>query len=221
MRSFWLEPFLWIHLAGLATVPIWLELCWLGLAVGDPVLPVWLELFLVATVGIAPVLWMQLSRPFNIFSILAVALKPSQLTLNQRRLLSQFKSPANQLVAVLAAGFMLWVLWLIYQAAPLAATVTPLPPEWRFAGLLVAALAFLASNLFLQIPLSVARVLLTNEAAFSATQPCSAEEIPQQFTIPGLQVNQILPPEISETSAISPNSVEPINAGIEAPASSD
>ena len=30
------EPFLWIHLAGLAALPIFLQIAWIGLAVGDP-----------------------------------------------------------------------------------------------------------------------------------------------------------------------------------------
>ena len=199
MRSFWSEPFLWIHLAGLAALPLFLELCWLGLAVGDPLLPVWLEVILVAGIGIAPVLWMQLSRPFNIFSVLALALKPEQLTLEQRRILSLFKKPANQLIAGGAAIFMLWVLWQIYQAAPIATVVAPFPASWRLAGLLLAGLMFLASNLFLQVPLAALEVLFTSEAQFAATEPYPVERITQDFTIPGWQVNQILPLMTTDT----------------------
>ncbi|MBW4576794.1 MAG: low-complexity tail membrane protein [Aphanothece sp. CMT-3BRIN-NPC111] len=193
MRSFWSEPFLWIHLAGLAALPLFLELCWVGLAVGDPLLPVWLELVLVASVGIAPILWMQLIRPFDIFSILALAIKPEQLTPKQRRILSLFNTPANRFVAICAAVFMLWVLWQIYRAAPVAASVAFFPPGWRLAGLLLAGWAFLASNLFLQVPVAVLRVLLTSEAVFAKTEPYPVERIPQDFTMPGWQVNQILP----------------------------
>ena len=71
MRSFGSEPFLWIHLSGVAALPIFLGLCLLGLAVSSPLLPVWLEMFLVAVAGIVPVLWMQRFRPFYIFSILS------------------------------------------------------------------------------------------------------------------------------------------------------
>src|SRR4028119_36884 len=135
MRSFWTEPFLWIHLAGLAAVPLALEFVWLGLAVGDPILPVWLEFLLVAAIGIGPVLWMQLTRPFDIFSILVLAMKPEQLTQEQRRLLSLFRTKTNPVVTISAAVFMLWVLWQIYRVAPLAAAVAPLAPRWRIAGL--------------------------------------------------------------------------------------
>ena len=201
MRSFWSEPFLWIHLAGLAALPLFLELCWLGLAVGDPLLPVWVEVLLVAGVGIAPVLWMQLSRPFYIFSILAVAIEPKQLQPQQQRILSLFKTPLNRLLAGFAAVFMLWVLWQIYKAAPVAAAVAPFPPSWRLAGLLLAALAFLASNLFLQVPVSVLRVLLTGEAEFASLEPLPLERIPQEFTIGGWRVDRILPNVVTTAAA--------------------
>jgi hypothetical protein len=201
MRSFWTEPFLWIHLAGLAAVPLALEFVWLGLAVGDPILPVWLEFLLVAAIGIGPVLWMQLTRPFDIFSILVLAMKPEQLTQEQRRLLSLFRTKTNPVVTISAAVFMLWVLWQIYRVAPLAAAVAPLAPRWRIAGLLGAGLAFLASNLFLQVPLSVVQVLLTSESEFGATEPYPLEKTPQDFTIPGVRVNRILPPMITESAA--------------------
>ena len=36
MRSFRSEPFLWIHLAGIAVAPLGLLVVWLALAIGDP-----------------------------------------------------------------------------------------------------------------------------------------------------------------------------------------
>ncbi|XTZ13067.1 MAG: low-complexity tail membrane protein, partial [cyanobacterium endosymbiont of Rhopalodia inflata] len=47
MNNFRSEPFLWIHLAGIAVVPLSLQLVLLGLAVGDPFPLFWLELFIV------------------------------------------------------------------------------------------------------------------------------------------------------------------------------
>jgi hypothetical protein len=203
MRSFWNEPFLWIHLAGLAAVPLALEVVWWGLAVGDPILPVWLEWSLLAIVGIAPVLWMQLTRPFDIFSILVLALKPEQLTVEQRRLLSLFKTKNNRVLIIAAAALMLLVLWQIYRAAPIAAAVAPFSPSWRIIGLLLAGLAFLGSNLFLQVPLSVLQVLLTSESEFAATEPYAIEKLSQDFTIPGLKVNKILPIALTKTASQS------------------
>ncbi|XZN93465.1 MAG: low-complexity tail membrane protein [Microcoleus sp.] len=193
MRSFWSEPFLWIHLAGLAALPIFLGLCWLGLAVGSPLLPVWLEVFLVGAAGIVPVLWMQWFRPFYIFSILVVAVKPQNLTNAQQRILAGFKSRLNQGLALFLAILLAVILWQLYRFSPLAASVAPFPPQWRLAGLLLAAGAFLASNLFLQVPASVLAVLLTPESELAARQPHVLDKVGLDFTIAGWQVDRILP----------------------------
>jgi len=204
MRSFWSDPYLWIHLAGLAALPIWLELCFLGLAVGDPIFPVWLELAFVAIAGIAPILWMQWQRPFYIFSLLVIALKPEKLTLPQRQLLTRFKSTQNRLLAVIVAVLLAIVLRQLYVLAPIGATAVPFAIESRGLGLLIAAIAFLGSNLFLQVPMSVASVMLTSDAAFVSTEPYSLEKIAQDFTKLGLPVSQLLPEVVFlEDSAIA------------------
>lgn len=195
MRSFWSDPYLWIHLAGIATLPIWLELCLLGLAVGDPLLPVWLEILLVGIAGIAPILWMQWQRPFYIFSLVAVALKPEQLTEDQRRLLTLFKSQRNRILAVIIAGVLLVVLQKLYYAAAIAAAIAPFGNA-RLLGLLLAAIAFLGANLFLQVPVSVASVMLTGEVPFAATPPYAIDQIRPNFSLLGFPVNQILPPVV-------------------------
>ena len=192
MRSFWSEPFLWIHLAGIAALPPSLLVCLLGLAVG-PLLPVGWEMSLVATAGIVPILWMQLVRPFNIFSLLVFAIKPEQLTTRQRQILSLFKKAGNKWLGVVGTVLSLWVLWQVYRIAPMAASITPLPSGWRGAGLLVAAIAFLLTNLFLQVPLSVLAVLVTSDSTFSATEAYPIEKIDQDFTTPGFKVNSIWP----------------------------
>ena len=201
MRSFWSDPFLWIHLSGVATLPIFLGLCLLGLAVGSPQLPVWLEIFLVAVAGIVPVLWMQWFRPFYIFSILVVAVKPQNLNSVQHRLLTRFKTKLNQGIALFVAVLLAVILWQLYRLAPLAASVAPFPPSWRWAGLLLAASAFLASNLFLQVSASVMAVLLTPESELAATKPHVLEKIRQDFTIAPWQVDRLLPALAAETTA--------------------
>lgn len=201
MRSFWSEPYLWVHAAGAAVLPIFLELCLLGFAVGDPILPAGVEVGLVAAIGIAPLLWIQLFRPFYIFSLVVFALKPEKLSVNQRRILSLFKMQESRVLAAVTPVFLVGVLWQLYQIAPVAASVAPFPTTWRVAGLLLAAIAFLGCNLFLQVPVSVARILLLSEAEFAATEPYPADKIRRDFTIPGIQVNQILPPVVPETEA--------------------
>lgn len=197
MRSFWSDPYLWIHLAGFAALPLWLELCWLALAAGNPVLPFWLELCVVAAIGIVPIFWMQWQRPFYIFSLIGVALKPAQLTEDQRRLLTLFKSQRNRYLAIAPAIITFLALRQLYYLAPIAAPVTPFTAETRWLGLLVAAIAFLGVNLFLQVPVSVLSVMLTGESTFAATTPYPLEQIRSDFTSLGIPVNQILPPVIA------------------------
>ncbi|ASC69846.1 hypothetical protein XM38_007760 [Halomicronema hongdechloris C2206] len=192
MQSFRLDPYLWIHLAGLAAVPLWFDVCLLGLAAGDPVLPVWLELGVLAVVGVLPVLWMQWQRPFCIFSLVALALKPDQMSPNQRRLLHLFQDPIGRGVSLLVPLPLLWGLWQLYRLAPLAANSTPFSN--RGVGVLVAAIAFLLVNLFTQVPVRVLRVLLAPATALDGVDPYAPEAIPQDFTLIGLRVNQILPP---------------------------
>ncbi|WP_333320128.1 low-complexity tail membrane protein [Microcoleus sp. D3_18a_C4] len=201
---------MWIHLSGAAALPIFLGVCLLGLAVGSPVLPVWLEMFLVAVAGIVPVLWMQWFRPFYIFSILVVAVKPQNLTSVQHRLLTRFKTKLNQGIALFIAVLLAIILWQLYRLAPLAATVAPFPPSWRVAGLLLAVAAFLASNLFLQVSASVMAVLLTPESEFAATKPHVVEKIRQDFTIAPWQVDRLLPALAAETTAAVAAPVESI-----------
>jgi hypothetical protein len=193
MTNFRSEPFLWIHLAGLAAVPLLLQVTWLGLAVGDPLPFCWLELLLLAVVGIVPALWMQWHRPFDIFSLLAVSLAPPKLTVEQQKMLSLLKTQKQRLSAAIAASVMLAVLWLLYQTAPLAAPAAAFLPQWRILGLLLAAVAFAACNLFVQVPVSVLGLLATPEKKWAETEPYSPEKIPQAFTVPGFQVGRIFP----------------------------
>ena len=203
---------MWIHLSGAATLPIFLGLCLLGLAVGSPLLPVWLEMFLVAVAGIIPVLWMQWFRPFYIFSILVVAVKPQNLTSLQHRILTLFKTKLNKGLALFVPVLLAVILWQLYRFAPLAASVAPFPPSWRWAGLLLAASAFLASNLFLQVSTSVMAVLLTPESEFAATKPYVLEKIRQDFTIAPWQVDRLLPALTAETTAAVPAPAESIES---------
>jgi hypothetical protein len=155
----------------------------------------------VAVAGIVPVLWMQWFRPFYIFSILVVAVKPQNLTSLQQRILTRFKTKLNQGIALFVAVLLAVILWQLYRLAPLAASVAPFPPSWRWAGLLLAASAFLASNLFLQVSASVMAVLLTPESEFAATKPHVLEKIRQDFTIAPWQVDRLLPALAAETTA--------------------
>ena len=185
------EPFLWIHLAGVALFPGLLCIAWVGLAIGDSFAPV-LELSWLAAIAIAPILLMQLTRPFDIFSVLIFSLQPECLSEEQRKILSLFKTFKQKLLSITAASLMMLVLWLLYRLSPLAIGIVGFLPQWRILGLAIATLAFLGSNLFLQVPLSVLQVLLTLEANFIEVEAYPLEKIARSFTIPGIKVSKIL-----------------------------
>jgi hypothetical protein len=191
MSSLRSEPFLWIHLSGIALFPIFLEITWLALAIGNPASFAVLELLPIAIVGIIPVLWMQLVYPFDIFSILLVSLKPEKLTIQQRKILTLLKTKQQQWLSAIAAILMIFVLWLLARLAPLAIELVAFLPQWRVFGLAIASLAFLGSNLFLQVPLGVLSVLLSSESKLANIEPYQLETIEKSFTVPGIKVNKI------------------------------
>jgi hypothetical protein len=193
MNSFRFEPFLWIHLAGLVTFPLWLGLFAVGFAMGVPLLPFWLEFGVVVIIGILPILWMQWFRPFYIFSILVVATKPATLTLMQRQILSRFNTQLNHGLSLITTILLIGILSQVNQVNAIVSDVAGLLPQWHSMGLLLATLACLGCSLFCHVPASVIGVLLTKTDDFAQTQPLSVTEIRQQFLIVGWQVQQILP----------------------------
>jgi hypothetical protein len=209
MRSFRSDPYLWVHLAGVAAVPIFLELCLVGLGMGSSLMPIWFELVFVGGLGIAPILWMQWQKPFSIFSLLLLAVRSDHLTEDQRKILGLFKDPIQRILSVTVAIAMAAILWQLYRVAPIAHGVI-LPSATRGTGLLWAAIAFFFANLFLQVPMSVLRVLLLGDRTLVAAAPYPVEQIPSAFTIAGFRVQKILPelvPKPSKPVIIRP--VEP------------
>lgn len=223
MASWRCDPYLWVHLAGLATVPLWIDLCLLGLAVGNPTLPE-LELGVIVALGVLPVLVMQLRQPFYIFSLPGLALKPTALQDDQRRLLSQFRRWRVRLGALLVPVPLVWGLLKLYPLAFLARDLTPFGDWGRLGGVAIATLSFLMANLFLQIPLAVLQVLATPDRVMAKVDPYSPENIRADFTWMGLAVGKILPdlmnrqiPEVavpSEMETAKPAQVVPVEEPI-------
>ncbi|MDJ0601418.1 MAG: low-complexity tail membrane protein [Crocosphaera sp.] len=191
MNNFRLEPFLWIHLAGLALAPLLLIVTWIGLAVSDPWPFYWVELVLVGIIGVVPMLWMQWTKPFDFFSILLLSIKPNHLTEEQRKILKLLKTRKNKIFHGIVAIGLLGVVWLLYQLAPFAAITASMLPQWRILGLMIAAIAFFFCNLFVQIPVSVLGVLLTSDKTWLTTKPIPCEKVISNFTVLGLQINKI------------------------------
>ncbi|MCJ2542722.1 low-complexity tail membrane protein [Thermostichus vulcanus] len=191
MRKHWQEPFLWIHAAGILVFPLWIGLTLIGLATGDPLFPVGVEQAWVAVVGIVPTFVMQWRKPFNIFSLLVVSIAPKDLTPEQRRILAAFLRPEQKILTVLTAILMLEVCERLYDFAPLFAALTP-GTGTRIAGLAIAAFGFWGANLFLQIPVAVARVLLLSEPELAQIEPIPTDQIESQFSVVGSQRTQLL-----------------------------
>lgn len=182
------EPYLWLHLTGIAALPLCLELCLVGLRASSS-LPTGLVGLLVALAGVGPTVWMQWQRPFCIFSLVVLALKPEQLSETQRRILAQFKAPIGRIIAVGVAGLALLILRQLIQWT---VWIRPVPvPGGSLGGLLLAIAGFLLANLVLQVPASVLPVLLTPDAKLMPPYPTA--KILQDFTLIGLRVKQILP----------------------------
>lgn len=185
------EPFLWIHFGGIIVFPLMLGITLIGLAVGDRYSYL-IELPWLIAIAILPISLMQLYRPFNIFSVLFLALQPKFLTEKQRKILALFKRSQHKVVSAIATGLMLLSLWLLYNFSPVIELASLLPQQ-RILGLAIASMAFLGSNLFLQIPLSAFQVLLTSESEFAQIKQSSLKEIGSNFTTLGIQVDKIIP----------------------------
>ncbi|WP_267384775.1 low-complexity tail membrane protein [Cyanobacterium sp. uoEpiScrs1] len=201
MNNFRSEPFLWIHLAGIAVVPLSLQLVWLGLAIGEPLPIFWLELFIVGLFGIAPIFLMQWTKPFNIFSILLIFLSSDSLTVEQRKILKLLKTRNVRILTVIVAFAMLGILWELYLLAPLGVITVATLPQWRILGLFISAIGFLLSNLFVQIPIAVIDILLTPQQQWLIIEPYTTEKIIQDFTVFGFCVQKILPIKVECSSS--------------------
>ena len=185
------EPFLWIHLLGIAVFPIFVGITIVGLSIGDSNYFV-LELLFLIAVGVLPIFLMQLKRPFDIFSILFLSLKPEYLSDRQKIILSLFKRSRQKVLSAITAVFMTIFIWLLYRVSPLGIGVADFLPQQRILGLAIAGIGFLAANLFLQIPLGVLLVLSTQPAKLTQINPYSGNKIQQDFTIVGMKSTQIL-----------------------------
>lgn len=208
MRSSWSEPYLWVHLAGVAAVPICLELCVIGLAASETKLPAALVWPIVALIGLTPIAWMQWQRPFCIFSLTPFVLQPNQLSEPQRRLLRRFKAPIGRGITIamglVAFGLLVW----IQQWVPFATQLASLVPAGALGGLGLAAIGFLLSHLFLQVPASVLAVLLTPEAKIQTAEPYPVNAIRREFSLIGIPIKQILPP-VTPAIALVPPTQQP------------
>ena len=190
--------YLWVHFTGLAFVPLLLDICLAGLASAGPALPFGGQFWAIALLTITPALTMQWLKPFYIFSLPPVALKPAVLSEEQRRCLQIFKSWQIKGLAIAVAIFSLWLLAQLYAILP---QVSPLlSPR---SGLVSAAIAFFLASTFMQISVSAARALLISPTALKRVAAVEGSEIASDFLITGIKVSKLLP-YISNSSDLDP-----------------
>ncbi|MEL7314629.1 MAG: low-complexity tail membrane protein [Cyanobacteria bacterium J06559_3] len=212
MTSLRRDPYLWTQLVGLATLPLWLDICLAGLAVGDPTVPPWLELSTLALIGSVPCLWMQWQRPFYPFSLLAIALRPDALDEDRQRLLSLQRTWPSRPLSLLNAIGLFLILVLLYQMAPIAAPMSPFTGTSRAVGWFICAFSFLLANFFGQVAVAVLPLLPSSDHRLQTTQPYAPADVLTDFTVPIIRVSRLLP-ELAEASsadaAITPDAVSP------------
>ncbi len=208
--------YLWIHTAGLAAVPLLLDICLAGLAstgsAFDYPVAFGAQFWVIALLSIAPPLGMQLVKPFYVFSFPPLALKTTVLSDDQRRCLQVLKTLQIKILAGLTAGFSLWVLQILYAELPhIKPLMTP------SAGLLTGAVSFFLACLFLQISVSAGRSLLVGASTLKRVTPYEQVAIARDFLILGLRVDKLLPTdEIPEAPPIEPAVPPPAQASEEA-----
>ena len=184
--------YLWVHLVGLAAVPLLLDICLAGLASARPAFnyaeAFGFQFWTVALIGVVPSLWMQIQKPFYIYSLPPLAVNPSLISEGDRRSLTVLKSWQMKALAGVTAGFLVWLLAQLYAKLP---QISPVMKSG--VGLVSAITAFFFVCLFLQISVSVGRSLLISQDTLQRVKPFEASEIPSSFLIPGLRVSKILP----------------------------
>ena len=201
--------YLWVHFAALALVPLLLDVCLLGLASArvafDYPVAYGLQFWFVALVCIAPPLWMQMARPFYIFALPPVALRPDALTDDQKRCLTVLMSWQIKALAGLVAIASIWLLAQLYEKLTLITNqAVPLMPP--IAGFIVAVNAFFFACLFMQIGVSSGRSLLVSPTALKRVEPYEGK-ISDRFLLAGINVKTLLPDRPAPQISISGDSI--------------
>ncbi|WP_162139108.1 low-complexity tail membrane protein [Synechococcus sp. PCC 7336] len=210
MRQSWFDPFVWIHVAGILVFPLWMLLCAIGLATGDPLGPAGLEKMAIALAGILPILAMQCYRPFNIFSVLLLALPPHQLADDRRRILAAFQAREHRWLAAAVAILLVYFLSDLYQIYPLLEGLSPIAdsPGAPISRFLIASLGLLGANLFLQVPLATLRVMVMEDGELTAIAPVTVEGAADDFTTLGWEWPNLL----SRYEPASPTEIVPASS---------
>lgn len=189
--------YLWVYVASLAAVPLLLALCLAGLASAGPALPYGGQFWAIALLCIPPSLAMQWLRPFYIYSLPPLAIRPAELTDDYKRCLRLFQSWQVKALAGATAVFAFWLLKQLYLRITFISPVfTPL------AGGLIALLTFFLTCGLLQVSVSSLRALLVGQDALSRVSPYEEDAIAKDFLLLGFKVKKILPEGMEDSNGI-------------------
>ncbi len=188
-----LDPYLWIHLLGLAVLPLTLALTAIALPWGVPFPFAWAELVLIVLLGGIPVWVLQILRPWNPFGFLVFQIPPERMGDRQRKIMRLIQGTRQPLFNLFGAGGMVFLLWQISHYAPLAVGVSAGFPQWRLLGLAIATLGFFLSNILLQIPLTFLPTLWLSEQTVEEIDPHPSVSIRRDFACWGIPMGQFFP----------------------------
>ncbi|MEM6449816.1 MAG: low-complexity tail membrane protein [Cyanobacteria bacterium P01_D01_bin.105] len=202
MIQFQQNRYLWVHFAALALVPLLLDVCLVGLAsargaFGYPS-AYGFQFWAIALLCVGLPLWMQIARPFYIFSLPPVALNPDGLTEDQRRCLTVLTSWQIKALAGVAAVGCVWLLAQLYEKSALV-TNPAIPLMTPAAGMVSVVVTFFLVSLLMQISVSAGRSLLVSPKALRRVAPYEGA-IAQNFLIAGIRIDQLLPSEPLDSS---------------------
>ncbi|ANV83708.1 hypothetical protein AWQ21_04510 [Picosynechococcus sp. PCC 7003] len=191
------EPYFWLHVAGLALLPLIWSLLAIALAIGIPFPVANVELGLIVLLGGVPVWLLQILRPWQPFSLFVFQIPPERLDERQRQILRLVQGTRQPILNVLGAIAMVILLWQVAHYAPLAVGLTAGLPQWHILGLFAAILLFFFGNILLQIPLTLLPALLISETTAQAIDPHPTVSIRRDFACWGLPLGQLFPPRRS------------------------
>lgn len=168
---------------------------------------------------------MQLKRPFYIFSLLGLAIRPDRLEADRCRLLTIQRSWITRSGVVMSALLLLYGLFWLYRLAPIAAGMTPFAQQSRAVGWGICAISFFFANLFTQVPMTVLPLLVVSPEQVSRIQPYTPTDVRSKFTLFGWRVARLLPnwqvsptTEATHTEAAVIETVHSCPEGLLAPA---
>ena len=123
------DPYLWLHLVGLATLPLTTALVAIALVWGIPLPFSNTELILIVLLGGLPVWIVQIWRPWQPFGFLCFQIPPERMDERQKRILRLIQSNRQPLLNVC---------WCCGDGAPPLANFPLCSPRHRFKRRLLA-----------------------------------------------------------------------------------